>query len=162
VATTRKVGAALLRAIASACPTDEMGALLRRLLARRGFALAAEGNDRWAPSVLQTARALGAVDECAMAAVAAAVECAIAAIDIADDLVDDEWDEADIDPKQALNACLALAFLAQYCAGDRPAIQAMLAHGALGSCAGQDLDLLLEGTTEVNERSALRATVAKS
>ncbi|HEY3061024.1 MAG TPA: polyprenyl synthetase family protein [Chloroflexota bacterium] len=138
---------------------------MRLLLGRSGFALAIEGRDRWAPYVFSTARAFGYADQAGLAMATAAVECAVGAIDVTDDLVDDEWD-LELDRNRALNGSLGLAFLAQVCAaqlGQRARLVGeLVAQQSLGSCAGQDLDLVLEAALEVAEERALQATLRKS
>jgi geranylgeranyl diphosphate synthase, type I len=159
----RQVAAALGRAIDLNVPEPESAELLRQLLARRGFALARQGRDRWAPYVFDTAVALGASDTAAIARATAGVECAVAAIDVMDDLVDDEWDDPHISRSRATNASLALGFLAQCCVvGLDVSIQTLLASSAIGSAAGQDLDLLLESRDDVTPQRALQVTVRKS
>ena len=65
-----------------------------------------------------------------------------------------------------MNGALALAFLGQTCAtqlGRRGAVIAdLVARSSLGSCAGQDLDLLFETALEIDEARALQATLRKS
>jgi geranylgeranyl diphosphate synthase type I len=166
-ARTNRVAAALTSAIRVSGATPEFADLLRRLLSRPGFALAAEGVDRWAPYVFETAEALGSRDDSQAVVPAAAVECTVASIDVADDLLDDEWDDLEVDRGRALNGSVALAFLGQYCASQLPArahaIQHVLASGALASCDGQDLDLLLEAVRDdIEEQRALQATLRKS
>ena len=165
-----RVAACVHAAIDSLAGSPTFRDLLGRLLARRGFVRAPTGPDRWPPYVFETCRALDG-DEAAAVAAAAAVECAVAAIDVVDDLIDDEWTSCAQDRPRALNASVALAFLAQHCAaqvagalGPERAllIQAILSEGTVGSCAGQDLDVVLETTADVSEERALEATWRKS
>lgn len=144
---------------------------MRRLLARPGFAFATSGGDRWAPYVFGAASAFGLAADDPVALAAAAVECAIAAIDVADDVIDDEWNEPRISRNQAINASLGLGFLAHACAAQLSSsialpraqtITALLSAGALQSCSGQADDLLLESQADVQTERALEATIAKS
>lgn len=70
-----------------------------------------------------------------------------------------------------MNASLALTALAQCCAwelagrigsGRASRIGSLLAQGSLASCAGQDLDLVLEAVADVSEEAAHEATWRKS
>jgi geranylgeranyl pyrophosphate synthase len=102
---------------------------------------------------------------------AAAVELMVAAADVADDIVDAEWDSAVADQGRALNASFALLLLAQRCAAQlhqhvEPTrgrkIQKMLIDGGLAACTGQDLDLLYEQSATVDEEQAHEMTRRKS
>jgi geranylgeranyl pyrophosphate synthase len=99
------------------------------------------------------------------------VEFAVAAIDVADDLVDDEWDWTAEQRRRAVNASLALSALAQRCALDlvEPLgaaragnVAQHVAQASFVSCAGQDLDLRLEAVAEVSEQQAHDMTREKS
>ncbi len=161
----------MTRALDRLSGVDQLSDVLRALLAQTGFALAPAGRDRWAPYVFETADALGWHVGRPVAQATAAVECTVAAIDVVDDLIDDEWDDPRISRSRATNASLALAFVAQWCAldlvttiadGRVQTIQTLLNSGALSSCAGQDVDLLLESAPDVDPEAALHATIRKS
>jgi geranylgeranyl pyrophosphate synthase len=166
-----RVAACVRAGIDSLAGSPAFRDLLGGLLARRGFVLAPTGPDRWPPYVFETCRVLDG-DETAAVAAAAAVECAVAAIDVVDDLIDDEWTSSCAqDRLRALNASVALALLTQRFAAQVAErlgpersllIQAVLSEGAVGSCAGQDLDLVLETSVDVSEELALEATRRKS
>jgi geranylgeranyl diphosphate synthase, type I len=121
--------------------------------------------------VFEPAHVLGQRADDGVALAAAAVECAVGAIDVADDLIDHEWHDAELTTEAAINASLALAFLGQCCIAQLAErigiprahmVQTLLAAGALGSCGGQELDLLLESAADVNAERALQATIIKS
>jgi geranylgeranyl pyrophosphate synthase len=125
----------------------------------------------WPRYVLATCEALGG--DCALAVwPAAAVELVVAAIDIADDLID--GDLPDLEPHmrgRLTNATAAMAFVSQLCvahtmaqapADNANVIARLVGMGAYGSCAGQDLDLLLERCPSASTADALDATLRKS
>lgn len=143
---------------------------LRALLARPGRVLGPASAAKWPAFVLETCLALDG-DLLAAASAAAAVEFAVAAIDVADDLIDDEWAHETIDAARALNAALALGFLAQRCAGQVATrlgaeracrVTDLIGAGGAASCAGQDLDLALETRSMVSEDLAHEMTRRKS
>jgi geranylgeranyl pyrophosphate synthase len=147
----------------------EFADLLRLLMARPEFATAT-GKVRWPSFVLDTCHALGGPSTAAIGA-AAAVEFAICAVDVADDLIDHEWDEQHGRWERALNASLALTALAQVSAsqiaeavGDTTArrVTDLVMRYALQSLAGQDHDLRLETVSNVTEEQALEMTRRKS
>lgn len=165
-----QVAARVRAAIAAASDSGAFRDLLIHLMARPGRVLAPGGSPKWPAFVLDTCQALGGHLDGAVEA-AAAVEFAVAAIDVADDLIDDEWDVAGAPRERALNASLALSWLALRCVrqlaeplGIERArrIGDLLVQGSLASCAGQDLDLQLEATTEVGEELAHDMTRRKS
>lgn len=144
--------------------------LLLLLLSRPGRVLAPTGTSIWPALVLDTCHALGGDLEAAVD-VAVAMECVAATADVVDDLVDQEWDEALAPSGRAINATLALSFLAQRCAGKVVTrlgavrsclINQLLAQGILDACAGEDLDLRLERTSAVTEEDAHEMTRRKS
>ncbi|MGH2350929.1 MAG: polyprenyl synthetase family protein [Chloroflexota bacterium] len=147
--------------------------LLARLMARPGRTLAPGGAPKWPAMVLNVCHALGG-DLVAAVDAAAAVELVAGTAEVVDDLVDNDWREAaegSVSPQRALNATLALSFLAQRCAGltarhlgaERAGlIGSLIAEGLLAACAGEDLDLRLEATTEVSEDLAYEMTRRKS
>lgn len=144
--------------------------LLRQLMARPGRVLAPDGRAKWPHFVLQMSRLLGGASEPSVIA-AAAVELMVAAADVADDIVDAEWDSALANQGRALNASFALLLLAQRCAarlhehvgpGCAGKIQKMLIDGGLAACTGQDLDLLFEQSATVDEEQAHEMTRRKS
>jgi len=153
-------------AISALAYTPAFRSLLLSLLARPGRVLAGNGPARWPAYVLETCHALGGDLEAAYVA-AAAVEFAVAGIDV----IDDEWNGDATCRYRALNASLAFGWLAQRCVGDlteragqeRSRLVAdLLAQGSLGSCGGQDLDLVLETSAHVTEEAAHEMTRAKS
>jgi geranylgeranyl pyrophosphate synthase len=160
------VRAAIVRSVDLATFRD----LLTHLMAQPGRVLARQGPARWPAFVLDTCRALGGDPGVATGA-AAALEFAVAAADVVDDLADDEWGEAVASRPRALNASLALGFLAQRCASELAGplgaaracrIATLLSQGCLAAGAGQDLDLVLETTPEVSEELAYEMTRCKS
>lgn len=142
-----------------------------QLMARPGRVLAPPGPAKWPAFVLDTCLALGGdAQECAISAVAA-TEFAVAALDVVDDLIDDDWDDDLLPRSRALNASLTLGWLAHRCASrlveqqgtERThRITALIAQGSLTSCAGQDLDLMPEATTAVDEERAHEMTRLES
>lgn len=148
--------------------------LLLSLMARPGRVLAGNGPARWLAYVLEMCHALGGDLEAAYVA-ASAVEFAVAGIDVIDDLIDDliddEWTGDATSRQRALNASLALGWLAQRCVSELSGrvgqgryllVADLLAQGSLGSCGGQDLDLVLETSAHVTEETAHEMTRAKS
>jgi geranylgeranyl diphosphate synthase type I len=165
-----EVAAVVRQAIEQASDEPSFRDLLVRLMARRGRVLAPDGRAKWPAFVLETSRALGG-DEASAVLAAAAVELAVAAADVADDLVDDEWDADVADRGRALNASFGLLLLAQRCAlrlqhplGSATALSIVqtLVDGAVTACGGQDLDLVLEGRVDVDEEQAHQMTSRKS
>ncbi len=144
--------------------------LLLGLMARPGRVLTPQGPAKWPAFVLDTCQALGGEREQALSA-ATTVEFAVAAIDVIDDLIDDDWDGDLAQRARALNASLALSWLAQRCAShlsdgqsleQAHRITNLIAQGSLASCAGQDLDLVLEAMSDVSEERAHEMTWLKS
>jgi len=144
--------------------------LLVQLMARPGRVLAPKGAIKWPAFVVDVCQALGG-DPQAAAIAAAAVDFAVAAIDVADDLIDEDWNAQLASSARATNASLALAWLADNCVhslvpmlgADRAhAMGQALRRGSISSCAGQDLDLLLEKAPDVTEEAALDVTQLKS
>lgn len=167
-----QVAARVRAAILRATDTPAFGELLLRLLARPGRVLAPQAHTaaKWPALVLDPCAAFGGDREAGIAA-AAAVEFAVAAADVVDDLVDDEWDDTATSPGRALNAALALPWLAQGCAalaGERLAperarrIADLCARGYLAACNGEDLDLLFETQAAVSEEQAHEMTRRKA
>ncbi|CCF86038.1 polyprenyl synthetase family protein [Nitrolancea hollandica] len=143
---------------------------LLELMARPGRVLAPQGPAKWPAFVLDTCQALGGEREQASKA-ATAVEFVVAAIDVIDDLIDDDWDGDLVQRARALNASLALSWLAQRCAShvsdgqtveQTHRITNLIAQGSLASCAGQDLDLVFEAISDVSEERAHEMTRLKS
>ena len=140
-------------------------------MARPRWSLAPSGPATWPRYVIAACRALGGDASLAIWP-AAAVELVIAAIDIADDLIDGDLpDLTPLERGRMTNAIAALAFASQGCLARAmaclPAENAMLvdrlvAAGAYGSVAGQDLDLVLEARPFVSKEEALEATRRKS
>lgn len=164
------VAAHIRAAIARSSEVVAFRELLTDLMMRPGRVLAPHGAPKWPAFVLATCAALGG-DPVTGVDAAAAVEFAVAAIDVTDDLVDDEWPEGTGERARALNASLALGWLAQGCAGrlaehlgvDRAhRIGMLIGEGGLASCAGQDCDLVLEGVADAGEELAHEATRLKS
>lgn len=155
--------------IDSAADSTMFRALLIQVMSRPGRVLSRETPAKWPAFVLDTAEALGGDPEVAVIA-AGLVEFTIAATDIVDDLVDDEWD-GPASPERALNASLALSYMAQHCLSDLAArlgaeralvIGKLVAGGVLAACAGEDLDLVLETVNDVTEEVAYEMTRRKS
>lgn len=156
-------------ALQSPALTDEMRVFLREVLTKPGRVLSGAAPAIWPKSVLAVAAALGG-DTASAVVAAAAVEFAVTAIDVADELIDNEWQGDARSRARATNASAALAFMAQQCAADtapllgaeRAALLSrLLAAGSLACCAGQDLDILLE-RTEATDEQAHEMTVQKS
>lgn len=167
---TEAIAAEVRAAIERAPGTPAFRALLAHLMARPGRVLAPAGRAEWPALVCELCRALGGDARAAQRA-AAAVEFAVAAIDVADDLVDDEWDGTPDHQRRAVNASLALSCLAQDCAlrlvdplgrAGATVVAQLVARASLASCAGQDLDLRLETSAEVSEQQAYDMTRQKS
>lgn len=125
---------------------------------------------QWPRFVLGTCTALGG-DPAAAAWAAAAVEFSVTAIDVADDLADGDLADDREASLRAPGAAVALALLSQFCclqAANEIGMQRahrlglLLATGSLASCAGQDLDMLLEDDTEVSEERAAAVSWRKS
>ncbi len=157
-------------AIARHADPAEFRALLTCLMTQQGRPLAVHGATRWSGFVVETCRALGGPLEAALGA-AVALEFAVAAADVVDDLVDDEWDEGLAPWPRALNASVALVFLAQRCileladahgVGLAVRLGDLLAHGCLVACTGEDMDLRFEQMAEVSEEQAHEMTRRKS
>lgn len=161
----------LIHARIAACPGEAaFRSLLLALMSQPGRVLADPGRAKWPAFVTLTCAALGG-EPCAAAHAAAAVEFAVAAIDVADDVVDGDQSSDTLSGNRAVNASLALSWLAQRCAtslvdilgADRAErIGRLLAEGSLGSCAGQDFDLALEGCSNPGEVRSLAMTSGKS
>jgi geranylgeranyl diphosphate synthase, type I len=148
----------------------ELRQFLERLLSQPGRVLASDGRARWPGFVLQACAAVGG-DPRVAARAAAAVELAVAAIDVVDDLIDGDFQGSWVDRGRAQNASLVLGWLSQRCAnalGEQVGLERArrvaeaIAAGSIGSCDGQDLDMLLEPLSDVTEDAALEATVRKS
>jgi geranylgeranyl pyrophosphate synthase len=156
-------------ALASEALAEQLRELLNHVLTQRGRILADSGPTLWPSSVLKVAAALNGPMEAAAIA-AAAVELAVAAIDVADEIIDDEWQGDARSRARAVNASVALSFMGQACAGKLAEllgasragrIARIIGDGSLGSCAGQDLDLLLE-YTDASDEQAYAMTQRKS
>jgi geranylgeranyl pyrophosphate synthase len=158
------------RVLASAPLTGDLRRFLEEILERPGRILCSSGGPAiWPDSVQAVAAALGASAD-ATAVAAAAVEFAVAAIDVADELIDDEWQGDNRSKARAMNGSVALSFLAQQCVAElapllgaqRAAhVGAVISEGSLACCAGQDLDTCLEGT-DASDEQAHEMTVRKS
>jgi geranylgeranyl pyrophosphate synthase len=157
-------------ALALATDRPEHRAFLGRLLSQPGRVLAGDGRARWPGFVLRACGALGGDLRVAPLA-AASVELAVTAIDVVDDLIDGDFQGSLADRARAQNASLTLGWLSQRCAtqlaehvGSERAqrVADVIAAGSLGSCDGQDLDMLLERSSDVTEELALDATARKS
>lgn len=125
---------------------------------------------QWPKFVLETCKALGG-DVRSASWAAAAVEFAVAAIDCADDLADGDLAHDHEATIRAPGAALALGWLAQHCCargseelgmGRAQRIALLLATGSLASCAGQDLDMLLESASNVTEEQSAAVSWRKS
>lgn len=156
------VAAEIHAVIAESSDASAFRSLLVRLMARPGRVLAQAGEARWPAFVLDVGRELGG-DPAAGLVAAAAVEFTVAGIDVLDDIVDDDWDEADGPWRHAANGAAALAWPALRCANrltkvlgpERGArIAELLAGGSLASYAGQVADLALEGDPEATRRKS--------
>lgn len=99
------------------------------------------------------------------------MELAIAAGNLVDDVVDDEWHDPDVPTGRALNAGLALLWLAQAATADLVPLLGtertllvgrLLWQGAVAGCGGQDLDLSLEAKLEAGESDAYDMVCRKS
>lgn len=164
------IAATIQAAIAYSSDVAEFRNLLSALMARPGRALSPHGPAKWPALVLVTCGVLGG-DPTAAVRAAAAVEFTVAAIDVVDDLVDNEWPEELGDPARALNASLALSWLAWWCISDLEGhigaerarrIRTIVSVGSLASCVGQDRDLVLEDMADVSEDVAYEVTCRKS
>ena len=156
--------------IARASTAASFHDVLLLLMSKQGRVLGPQNAAHWPTFVLDMCEALGGDPEAAIPA-AAAVEFCAAAAEVIDDLVDDEWSDEILDHSRALNASAALLCLGQQCAlrlaerlGVERACRAgdLIAKGYVAASAGEDLDLLLEDTTEVSEDLAHEMTRRKS
>ncbi len=166
----RRVAAQVHAVIRQSYDTPLFRDLLLHLMAQPGQILAPEGSSEWARLVLSIARMLDGDRRAAIIA-AAAVEFIAATVHFVDDLVDDEWEEEAGEAGRGLNACLALNWLAHRCVDDLTGrlglertrlIGNLIAQGMLAACTGEDLDLLLERSTDVSEDLAHEMTWRKS
>jgi geranylgeranyl diphosphate synthase type I len=139
-------------------------------MAEVGRGLSESGPAIWPRVVIQTALALGGSPRAASIA-AAAVELSVAAIDVADELMDNDWRGAAADRARAQNAAVALSFLATSCLADLAVelgperaclITRLLSEGSFACSDGQDLDAVLERTSDVTEDTAFAMTQRKS
>lgn len=144
--------------------------LLCRLMGQPGRILCPNGPIKWPAFVLCPCEALGGDPEAAVAA-AAAVEFIITSADVADDLVDDEWDRRDDQWGRALNASLGLMWLGHRCVtnlADRLGaeracrIGQLISSKAVRACDGEDLDLVLESAPVVTAEETHVMTRLKS
>lgn len=163
------VGAYIQNTIDQVCDISALRAPLIEILSRPGRVLSRQGPAKWPAFVLDIADALDGDPDSAVIA-AALVEFTIAATDVVDDLVDDEWDGA-VDSVRALNASLALSWLAQRCVSDLAErltperalrVGGIVARGVIDACAGEDLDLAFEAISNVTEEMAYEMTARKA
>lgn len=166
----RRVAAQVRAVIRQSYDTPVFRDFLLHLMARPGRILAPDNSSEWSKMVLNTSRALDGDLHSAIIA-AAAVEFIAATVHFVDDLVDDEWDEEAGNRDRGLNASLALNWLAHRCLDDLTErvglertrlIGNLMAQGVLAACAGEDLDIVLETTTDVSEDLAHEMTCRKS
>jgi geranylgeranyl diphosphate synthase type I len=159
-----------IRSAVRTTATREFAQFLETILAQPGRALSENGPTVWPRVVVEMALALGGPPGPAALA-AAAVELAVTGIDVADELMDNDWQGAEADRARAQNASVAFAFLATACAAELSAtlgperatsVARLLAHGSFACSDGQDMDVLLERTTDVTEDIAHEMTRRKS
>lgn len=156
----------VVEAINSAFGEEPLGALLLELMRQPGRVLAQSGGARWPEIMLTVCDALGESSSQAVV-VASALEFTIAATDVVDDLIDDDWDTELASSARALNASLAMTFLAQRLLAqlDHPRaaqLSSCLADGVLAACTGEDFDILFEEVANVSEQQALTMTERKA
>jgi geranylgeranyl diphosphate synthase type I len=159
-----------IRSVVRTTASREFAQFLESILTQPGRALSETGSAIWPRLVVETALALGG--QAAPAALAAAaVELAVTAIDVADELMDNDWQGDAADRARAQNASVAFTFLANGCTADLTAtlgpertalIARLLAEGSFACCNGQDMDVMLERTTDLSEDLAYEMTRSKS
>jgi geranylgeranyl pyrophosphate synthase len=143
---------------------------LQDYFAQPGWVLAGTGIPRWSRFVMEPAHVLGGSQEAAAMA-AALVELAVASIDIADDLIDGDFEGDQQDHRRAMNAAVGVGLLTQRAyvelakrTGSDRAIRIAdrAARWSLGSVDGQDRDVLMQFRIDVSEDEALAVTRRKS